>query len=301
MSDRHEGEPGFDTNLDLARPDTLDENEAARLVEWYEKSHGAGNIELTPFVPFLIEQRPGALKRYRAYPQAIHDSCGLPQAAVALIWLHHYMVIRNANGIAYQVIAARAWGASKVEVLDVVELTFLEAGPLGLNAVADKAAEYLKSWPDDEPRQVENPWPEGWEPAAPGANVLGIDLADPELTRGDRTAVNAWYESRDRAAPSYVSFLGDRVPTILKAMLGRYEHALRDSSIPAPLIPLLHLHTAAIEGDTEGARAAASEARAAGVSAPQALGTLAFAFLYMTSAKVESAVTALEDLFVDWA
>ncbi|MDX6438421.1 MAG: hypothetical protein QOF45_1004 [Gaiellaceae bacterium] len=278
MSEPPAKEPGFDTDLDLAQPDTLDEAEAARLLDWYAKSHGDGSIALTPFVPFLIKHRPGALKRYRAYPQAIHETSGLPQAAIALIWLHHYMVIANANGVAYQVIAAREWGASKDEVLDVVQLTFLEAGPLGVSAVAEKAAAYLDAWPAAEARRVENPWPAGWEPAPADATT-----------------------SRGRDVPRYVSFLGEHAPSILKALLGRYEQALRDSSIPAPLIPLLHLHTAAIRGDLAGARSAAKDVRAAGVSAAQAVGTLAFAFLYMTEASIERVIVEVEDLFVDWA
>lgn len=279
MSGGPEQEPGFETDLDLSQPDTLDEGEAARLIEWYEQSHGDGDIELTSFVPFLIKHRPGALKRYRALPQAIHESSALPQAAIALIWLHYYMVIANAKGIAYQVIAARQWGASKAEVLDVVQLTFLEVGPLGVNAVADRAATYLDGWPADEPRRVANPWPDGWEPASPDAASAAHD--------GD--------------VPRYVSFLGEHAPWVLEAMMGRREQAIRNSSLPAPLIPLLHLHTAAIRGDLAGARTAATDARAAGVSASQAVGTMAFAFLYMPEAMIERVISEVEDLFTAWA
>jgi hypothetical protein len=267
-------EPGFDTALDPTDADTLTPDEARRLTEWYESSHGEGSTELTQFVPFLIAHRPAALKRYRMVPQAIHDECGLPQAAVALIWLHHYMIIGYKNGVAYQVIAAREWGATKDEVLDLIQLTFLEAGPLGVNAVAERAAAYLDAWPNDGERRVSDPWPPSWVPAR-------------ERAQGAE-------------APHYVTFLDQHAPAVLSAMLGRYEQAHRSTSLPAPLIPLLHLHTAAIRGDIDACASAAAQAREAGATSGQAVGTLAFAFLYMNEELVERVVRRVERSFAGW-
>jgi hypothetical protein len=139
-------EPGFDTNLDFSR-DTIEPDEAEALLKWYVESHGEGNVDLTSFVPFLIAQRPAALKRYRAYAQAIHESSGLPQLAIALMFLHYYALIGNHNGV-------------------------LEGGPFSINTAADSSWEYLNAWSEDDEREVADPWPAGWEPSPDEARSL---------------------------------------------------------------------------------------------------------------------------------
>lgn len=292
--------PGWDTELDLATPETIDADEAERLIRWYEENHGDGRIDLTKFVPFLIHHRPAALKRYRGYLQSIQETSHLPQAATALLWLHYYMIIGYEKGVEYIVIAAREWGASKREVVDCVHLSFLEAGPLGANAVAGRAADYLDRWSESEPRRVADPWPEDWRPPVAGSYVSGMDLTKPILTQSDFDSLHEWHAARDEAVPEYVEFLAAKAPQILKTLRARFQQAHEGTQLPAQLIPLLHLHTAAIRGNVEEARAAAEDARTQGVRAAHAIGALAFAFLYMSEFRIQRITRSLVDVFSDW-
>src|ERR1700761_8257706 len=116
-----ENAPGFDTGLNLSRPDEFSPSERAALLAWYETSHADGEPGLTEFVPFLMANRPRALKLYRNYAQTLHVSGQLPQLCIALLFLRYYMTIGNSNGVRYEVVAARKWGATRAEVLDVIE------------------------------------------------------------------------------------------------------------------------------------------------------------------------------------
>jgi alkylhydroperoxidase/carboxymuconolactone decarboxylase family protein YurZ len=268
-------EPGFDTNLDFSR-DTIEPDEAEALLKWYVESHGEGNVDLTSFVPFLIAQRPAALKRYRAYAQAIHESSGLPQLAIALMFLHYYALIGNHNGVLYEVIAARKWGATKREVVDTIELTFLEGGPFSINTAADSSWEYLNAWSEDDEREVADPWPAGWEPSPDEARSL------------------RWSDSCE-------SFLAARAPRLHETLAARYDQTHGTSSLPTRFIPLLHLHAAAIRGQADAARRAALTARSVGATADEALGTLGFAFLYTAPPVIETLVDAVGDVFDGWS
>ena len=94
--------------------------------------------------------------------------------AVALFFLRYYMTVGNDKGVLYEVVAARSWGATKAEVLDVIESGFVLSGPFGTNAAA-RSASYLDGWPANEPRRTDNPWPAQWSkarPPIPKANTI---------------------------------------------------------------------------------------------------------------------------------
>jgi hypothetical protein len=293
--------PGFDTQLNWSDPDAISDEEAESLIKWYAESHGTGTTEFTPFVPFLIENRPGALKRYRRYPHAIYDTCDLPQVTIAMLFLHYYIVIGNRPGVIYQVIAAREWGASKAEVLDMIQLAFLRSGPLGGNTAA-AAAEYLATWPADEERRVDNPWPLNWDMSRLPEQSAAIDLelAGTELTDDERAAIRAWFASEGSNDPPIVGFLEEHAPLVLKALTARRAHAIGTASFPHQLIPLIDLHAATIAKDESEIARAALEARSRGVTRTQALGVVCIAFLYVDLAGLNIAARALDPIFADW-
>ena len=262
-------DPGFDTQLDLSDPDHFSDAEAAALLEWYESSHADGEPGLTDFVGFLIGVRPRALKRYRAYAQALHAHGGVPQLAVALFFLRYYMTLGNEKGVLYEVVAARQWGATKAEVLDTIESGFLMSGPFGANAAA-KSQAYLDGWPADEPRRLADPWPASW-----------LDREIP-------------------AAPESASdrFLRRFAPDVLDAFTARQAPLTgRRPALPAPMFPMLDLHHAVADGRPAEAADAARAAFAAGLSIAELIEVVGFGALYASPPRLAAVAEALEPVF----
>jgi hypothetical protein len=296
------GVSGFETGLDRSSRDLISTAEADGLFRWYAETHGEGNLDLARFVPLLVEQRPGAFKRYRTNSEVVRGAGeGLPLFAVALLFLHSYVVIADERGAFYEVIAARAWGALKVEVLDTIEFAFLQAGAVGVNALAALSERYLHDWPDDEPRQDETAaWPDGWTPAAAGAHEAGLNYDTPGLSATEQQRLYDWYQRQGRPIPLHVRFLAQHHPHALKTQRDRYEHARTNSELPEQLYPLLQLHTATIRGQAETIHSAALEARELGVTKTQVLEALLFAFLYSNDEIKDLATKQLEPLLRTW-
>jgi alkylhydroperoxidase/carboxymuconolactone decarboxylase family protein YurZ len=293
--------PSFETRLDWSAPDQISETEAAGLVAWYEEAHGAGSIELTRFVPFLIENRPGALKRYRRYAQVVQESCEFPQLFIALLFLHYYMRIGNARGVLYEVIAARKWGATKAEVLDLIQLTFLVSGPFGGNAAAELSTEYLREWSDDEARAVPDAWPEEWDAGRHDRGGSELDFESAALSETELGSLLAWHASVGDGVPAHVELFARHAPALLKALQLRAEHAFRASCLPTQLIPMLELHWAVATGRPRQAAGAARSARRLGVSKGHVMGVIGFGALYSDEFTLDELAIELREVLDDWS
>jgi len=291
--------------VDARDLDAFGEAEREALLRWYAETHGEDDHELTPYVPFLIEQRPGAFKRFRRNVEAVRgDGEGaLPLLAVALIVLHGYVLMGNERGILYEIIAARDWGARRREVLDTIELAFLEAGPFGANAVAARSEAYLRAWPDDDAPDaptLDPRWPAGWAVAEPAAWDTGLDYARTELSDAERASLARWYERRGEEVPHYVAFLAEHRPEALKTLRSRWEHAHAAARLPAQLFPLLRLFSGSLHGRPQTVRAAALEARRLGVAKRHLLETVLWTFMSADEAGMSLVTRALEPVLRDW-
>jgi alkylhydroperoxidase/carboxymuconolactone decarboxylase family protein YurZ len=264
-------EPGFDTSLDWGDLDRIGADEAQRIEAWYESSHGEGSLELTPFVPFLLAVDPGALKRYRRFAQTAHEEGGLPQLAVALLFLHLYMALGYGPGVRYQVIAARTWGATRQEVLDTVRVAFASTGPLGASTVADHAADLLEAWPADAPRAVADPWPAGWAPGGAAART------------------GAGIEALIAAAPATGAMWRSRI-----------EHAQELAGVPTQMLALYAVHGCAARGRVAEAAAAAGAAREAGIGRCAVLEAIWFAALYLDAFTLDRLGLELAPILEGW-
>ena len=60
-----------------------------------------------------------------------------------LLYIHAYAVLGNGKGTLYEIIAARALGVTRAEVVETLALAALQGGPLSVNAVAEFADDYL--------------------------------------------------------------------------------------------------------------------------------------------------------------
>jgi alkylhydroperoxidase/carboxymuconolactone decarboxylase family protein YurZ len=244
--------------------------ESQALTDWYETAHGDGAGNLTPFVPFLVENGPGYLKLYRAYAQSLDELGGLPQVIVALLFLHYYMSIGSERGVLYEVIAARQWGATKREVLETIGLTFVESGPFGGNAAA-ASSEYLASWPNDEPRRIVYSWPPHWD--AGGLVTSKIPSESPTAR-----------------------LFGQRAPGVLSALEARVSQARTKLELNEVVLVLYDLHAAVARGRADDAVRAARLALSAGVKSNEILEVVGFGALYATSYQLDEIAEALEPM-----
>lgn len=261
---------GFVTNLDLSNLSEITPEEERALLDWYETAHGDGAGNLTPFVPFLIENGPAHLKLYRAYAQALHELGGLPQVIVPLLFLHYYMSIGSERGVLYEVVAARQWGATKREVLETIGLTFVESGPFGANA-ASASSDYLRSWQSDEPRRVEYEWPSHWS----GEGLVQSGIPDDSPTG---------------------RLLAQRAPEVLSALRARVRKARADTQLNPAVFVLYDLHGAVARGRPNDAARAARAALGAGVRVSEILEVVGFGALYATSHQLDEIAETLESI-----
>jgi hypothetical protein len=262
--------PRFSTGLSSA--DEFDPAEADRLKAWYRDEHGNGDPDIARFAPFLIDHRPAALKRYRRHAEAIAALDGLPQAAVPLLYGYWYLLAGYEHGVVYEVIAARRWGATKAEVLDVLELAFLDGGPHTADTAAAAGA-VLRDWPALEPRAVPNVWPDDW-PA-----------------RSDAAA---------QAAPRYTALLGREAPGVAETFAARFTAVSETFELPPALVPLMRMTAAIIRGRAEAAADAAAHARDIGVPRRSAVATLAWASFGSSTDALEAAAAAIEPVLDTW-
>jgi hypothetical protein len=279
---------GYETGLDKTEPDTITRAEAEGLYRWYAETHGEGNNDLTRFVPLLVEHCPGAFKRYRRNSDVVRSAAErLPLRAVGLCFLHSYIVLGRQRESFYEVIAARAWGATKREVLGTIELAFLEAGPIGLNALAELAERYVRDWPEPSPERGE-PWPSAWRSV----------VTDGPSARPEDAPVSP---AAAAARPArYAEFLARWRPELVEPLRDRAEHAAGGPGLPVQMIPLLRLHTATIRRQRETIRCAATEALALGVSKTQVLEPVLFAFLYADRETMDIAAGELDPILETW-
>jgi alkylhydroperoxidase/carboxymuconolactone decarboxylase family protein YurZ len=280
-SDEHKYEPphsAFETGLDPASDAPLSAVERESTLDWYRHTHGEGELDLVPFAAFLIDNLPAHFRRYRHHAAAIATTPegqeGLPQAAVGLLWVHLYANLRDDDGVLYQVIAARRWGANKDDVLGVLAYAFLEAGPLGMNSVARGTGLYLRDWHDEDgpPKRW---WPPSWGAAE---------------TRP---------HGRPVVAPPKPSLLAALHPAAGETETRRVA-AATTGPLPAQLYPLMTLHLATARLQLGAIRRAAHQARQTGATRHQVVQTLWWGLLYGGQTGVGEIDDELRDLLEDW-
>ncbi|WP_214109386.1 hypothetical protein [Acrocarpospora catenulata] len=248
---------------------TQDEYEA--MAEWYATTHGEGNLDLCAFLPYMLDLRPDALKRYRHWVEYVPAGRTIPDGITdpaPLVWLHYYTTNAYREGHFYEVIMARGFGATKAEVAQTIVLGWLHGGPRGLNAGSDLSSAYMADW-KEEPGTVSGlKWPTGWAPD-PDAFRSGIDLdPDTPFTGDDLARLESWHRTVQGAVPGYVRVLAEVNPSALKLWRARYENAAY-GPLPKQFIALLQVHQAVMIREPKALRRAVHMARAFGATRPQ--------------------------------
>lgn len=297
----NDGSEFFDTGLDYSRDD-MSEAEWASLSEWYVRTHGVEGLDFVRFIPFMLANDAGALKHYRRWVETVPAGVGLgeagiPSPAMGLHFLHLYTVIGYPEGVVYEVIASREWGATKAECQSAIAFGWLHGGPFGINTAARAAEEYLAGW-DEQAAESKIQWPDGWA-RDPDAYRSGMDLSDAPLTDDDRRKLEAWHLEKEGSVPRYVGFLADHYPLALKAFRSRYERVTK-GPLPAQMYALFTAHTAAVRGQTAAVQRAATHARHLGVTKAQLLHVLATTHVYVGDVGMDAVVDGLAPVLDGW-
>lgn len=291
---------GFlDTGLDLST-DSITEAERERTLAWYREHHDHGDLDLAPFARFQLCHDPATFKRLRRHIFALGrepEDGPLPIGVAVLLYIHAYAVLGNGKGTLYEIIAARALGVTRADVVETLALAALQGGPLSVNAVAEFADDYLADWPEDEGTGVA--WPEGWA-AATDRLRSGINLGSDALEPGELELIRGWYERTEGMVPAHVELLAATAPAALKTQRARFETAVR-GALPAQLVPLLTVHLSAIRLWPTPLRRSLLLSRSLGVRRGEAISTLLWAAIYGGEVVMETAVDAAGDVLENWA
>jgi hypothetical protein len=290
VSDESYLDVGFDYSTD-----TLSPQEKASVLAWYSELHDHGDLDLSPFARFGVEHDPVGFKALKRHVEALGRTA-LPVGPMVLLWVYTYTALGNGKGALYEIVAARALGASKAEVLETVHLAALAGGPLALNPLGELAHKYMLEWEDERSPGLE--WPEGWAPD-PAWFRSGIDLAADGLSDGELELLRAWNRRLYGEVPPSVEFAARAHPGAAKTQQARLEKAV-GGALPAQLIPLLWLHHAAIRQAPVPLRRSLQLARSLGVARPYAESTLFWAAVYGGDVVLEAALAAGADVLGDW-
>jgi hypothetical protein len=269
----------IDSGLDFAS-EAFGDEERQSLLAWYEANHDHDGLDLASFARFQLHHDPGGFKRGRRYVFTLdepgEDGNAVPLAVALLCYVHSYTVLGYGEGVFYEAIALRNLGATKAEVLATIRLGAYTSGPRGLNLLGRLMVPYLDEWPDDEGAGIE--WPAHWtEPAT----VLrsGVDLATDELTEGERAQIVAWYERVYGEVPPHFAAIASSFPGAAKTNQVRFDSALAPV-LRARCIPLLLLHTAAMQSRPASMRRAVLMARTVGLDRREVVSTLLWAAVH---------------------
>jgi hypothetical protein len=277
----------LDPGLDFGRED-LSPDEATRYLDWCRRVHGEGNLDLVPFAEFFAELDGAGLKRLRRHTAQL----ALPTAAAVLMWTHTYCVQGFAKGVLYEVIAARELGISRAALVEVLKIAGYFGGPRALNAAGELTLPYLRRWEESETADMM--WPAGWT-IDPDAFRTGIDHSTAELTSNELELIERWYVRVHGSMPESMHLAAQANPGAFKMNRVRFER-LPGVAIPAQLVPLLGLHTAAANGWTSGIRRSFELARFVGVDQSAALTTLHWATVVGGEWLLSDAFEALADV-----
>ena len=276
-----------DRGLDLSNPDVMTPEEHRRFREFYIRTKGYA----LPAFEFWADFQPDVLKRYRL--QALHS--GPESIIVPLSFLHLYSVVGYGDGVLYEVRNCQSIGATKAQILETMALAFLHAGPRGMGSVATSSADYMRTYV--EPIESKRLFPVGWEPD-PDAFKAGLDFSTADLSADELARLEAWYMRYEREVPSYVRFLAEFRPALLKAYRQRFEHS--HFALPKQMVPYMLLHFEVSRGLAEGIREGVLLARGFGMTKTQALEAISWGMLYGGPTAIAIVDKAAGDVLRNW-
>ena len=275
--------------------DDLTAEDREKIERWYKEYHGEGNLDLAPFIPFWLNNRPGVLFRYRRWVESMPMLDGrLSSAAMQLVLLHNYTAIGYDRGVLYEdrrpqdrrheAAGARHHG---------LRLSALRATPHVAELRHRPRLHGRLGWPRRRGRS--EIWPDGWS-VDPTALRSGLDFSTTGLTDDELELLDAWYQQHFGEVPAYVSFLARYHPEGLKAYRSRYGYPTTHT-LPTQLFPLFTFFSSAYQGNATGMRRGIHQARHLGVDKAHLTTLACIAMVYLGDPRIDSVVEVVEPLF----
>lgn len=133
----------FTSGMDYSTLEASDDDLAA-LRDWYIKNVG----EIPANVEFAVRYRPDLLKAYRnRYEHAIKDS--LPKQMMPYLMIHYNVYRGFAAGIRENVLLARTFGFTRVQILNAIFSAVLQCGINGLDIAQQAVGDLIETFPDE--------------------------------------------------------------------------------------------------------------------------------------------------------
>jgi hypothetical protein len=254
----------------------------------------------------MASLRPDALMRYRLWVDVVTHGVGLADGLpnppyICLVMGHFYTVLRYPAGIYGDLAVARAGGATKREVGDILALAWLHAGPFGVNTAAQVGQEFMDEWTSDDggPGMT---WPKGWD-VVPDGFRCGVDFEAvrpaAEAMPAGIEVIRSWYLEVQGEVPDHVEFLARHYPLALLAYRARYETSMT-GALPAQMIALCQLHLAASWRETAALRRALRMCRHFGVARDHVIQIVTLAQFYLGDVGMDSALTGVDEELETW-
>jgi hypothetical protein len=275
--------------LELGDMETVSDREVSAFADFYNNVLGHRHIGLD----LWLDTRPDVLKRYRQYsdtatPRTFEDDHRVTGAGFTTF----YAVVGYEVGVRYAVHMMQVAGLSRAQVYENLAISFLVAGPRGMETIALALADY--EW--IEPARPAT-FPDGWA-NRPEFVRSGLDFSTREASASEVAQMRSWYARTLGEVPPYVELLLDLRPELLKAYRNRYENLLRE--LPTEFIPSSLLHYDVIRGFGEGMRENVLLLRALGVDRQLVVNIAGSASLNGGMAGFSILAKAAGDVLANW-
>ncbi|RFB06248.1 hypothetical protein [Parvularcula marina] len=272
--------------LDLSTPTKISPEE----IEGFKGHYAAQFGQALQGLDWWLDMNPEVLKRYRLY-------CSLTLRVEPRVMgngtLAFYALNGYETGCRYFVQSYHQDGLSKDELLEVIAMAFVHAGPRGMQTIA-KALEGFEFNDTPNPRAK---FPDGWAPDIE-AFRSGIDYSTVELTIEERRKVEDWYLRTIGEIPPYVTFMANHRPQLFKTHRSRMENMLYH--LPKQMWPTSMLYYHVMSRTAEGIRENVLLCKSWGVSKSDALDTIGNALVFGQMEAASMVQKEAGDIFDNW-
>jgi hypothetical protein len=258
------GEVWIDRGLDLANLDATEPAEIEKFRESYQKSHGKSLAAYE----FWLQFDPAVAKLHRTQilGSSSQNSSRFPLLGT-LGFLYLYAATSYEEGVRYETHHAYQQGASAPEILQTLELAFINSGPRSADTAWSAARPVLNTLTE---RSAVAPYrfPGHWRGKA--ESLFDIDVrSDPELDATAASQVIArWYKQVTGSVPAWIDYLAQYRPALLVALIARRSRAMR-GPLPVQMLPILLIHAGTARCDEQQIAEGLSFVPAAGISADE--------------------------------
>lgn len=272
--------------LDLSKPTEITPEEIDAFKGHYAAQFGTALEGLN----WWLDKSPEVLKRYRLYCSL---TLRVEPAATGNGTLAFYMLNGYERGVHYFIQSSLQDGLSKAEILEVIAMAFVHAGPRGMQALAGALKDVTFEEQPDPPAR----FPPGWAPDN-AAFQSGIDHSSPFLAQGEREQIEGWYRRTIGEIPPYVTFLANHRPMLLKTHRSRMENMLK--ALPKQMWPTCMLYYNVMTRCAEGIRENVLLCKAWGVTKSDTLDVIGNALVYGQMEGASMVQNEAGDIFDAW-